>query len=65
MLSPLHLPKLNVCLFLLTHGIVMQTLVEEETKEMHSQKNSPLAIAHTEYVHLSSSLGSSMVKNQK
>lgn len=51
--------------FLLTSGIFMQKFVEEETKEMCSPKNSPLATAHTKYVHLPGILGSSMIKNQQ
>jgi hypothetical protein len=65
MLSPLYLPTINVCLFFLTSGIFMQKIVEEETKEMCSQKNSSLATAHTEYVDLPGTLGSSTIKNQQ
>ena len=43
----------------------MQKIVEEETKEMCSQKNSSLATAHTEYVDLPGTLGSSTIKNQQ
>ena len=62
MFSPLHLPIFH---FFLTSGIFMQKVVEEETKEMCSQKNSPFATAHTGYVQLPGTLDSSMVKNQQ
>ena len=63
MLSSFHLPVF--IFFFLTSGIFMQKVVEEETNKMRSQKNSPLATAHTKYVHLPGTLGSSTVKNQQ